>query len=217
MRRACLKIQSGPAAVGFGGGQGGEACASPQRADCLRAAHVNSRQLIGRGLGSQMAEPTRANAKRRAEGPLSIFRQALNTVNRVPAETDYPEIRNKNDRDASRFWSRNTLKKVPPYPQRSGGGFFNAFMPKRLMQTGRLYFGFRDSPGWGLGKTGNEDLPSKLPGLVGFRGTGRLVDNMPISRPLYASSAMRRCLSARSAGSNVSWRPSQRSYLVVAA
>jgi len=76
--RACLKIGSGPAAVDFGGGQGGEACASPQRADCLRAAHVNSRQLTGRGLGSQQAEPTLANAKRRAAGPLSIFRQALN-------------------------------------------------------------------------------------------------------------------------------------------
>jgi len=52
--RVCLKIESGPAAVDFGGGQGGEACASPQRA--------------------AMAEPTLANAKRRAEGPLSIFR-----------------------------------------------------------------------------------------------------------------------------------------------
>jgi len=55
--RACLRIESGPAAVDFGGGQGGEACASPQRA--------------------AMAEPTPANAKRRAEGPLSILRQAL--------------------------------------------------------------------------------------------------------------------------------------------
>ena len=51
--RACLRIESGPAAVDFGGGQGGEACASPQRADCLRAAHVNYRQLTGRGLVSQ--------------------------------------------------------------------------------------------------------------------------------------------------------------------
>ena len=76
--RGCLKIESGPAAVDFGGGQGGEACASPQSSDCLRAAHVNSRQLTGRGLGSQSAEPTPANAKRRAEGPLSILRQALN-------------------------------------------------------------------------------------------------------------------------------------------
>ncbi len=70
MRRTCLKIQSGPAAVGFGGGQDGEAGASPRRA--------------------ATAEPTPATAKRRAEGPLSIFRQALNTVNRVPAETDCP-------------------------------------------------------------------------------------------------------------------------------
>ena len=67
---ACLKIESGPAAVDFGGGQGGEARASPRRADCLRAAHVNSGQLIGRGLGSQMTEPTQANAKRRAGGLL---------------------------------------------------------------------------------------------------------------------------------------------------
>ena len=56
--RACLRIESGTAAVDFGGGQGGEACASPQRA--------------------VKAEPTPANAKRRAEGPLSILRQALN-------------------------------------------------------------------------------------------------------------------------------------------
>jgi len=54
---ACLKIESGPVAVGFGGGQGGEARVSPQRA--------------------VKAEPTPANAKRRAEGPLSILRQAL--------------------------------------------------------------------------------------------------------------------------------------------
>jgi len=57
MLRDCLKIESGPAAVDFGGGQGGEACASPQRA--------------------VKAEPTPANAKRHAEGPLSIFRQSL--------------------------------------------------------------------------------------------------------------------------------------------
>ena len=55
--RACLRIESGPAAVDFGGGQGGEARVSPQRA--IRA------------------EPTPANAKRRADGPLSILRQAL--------------------------------------------------------------------------------------------------------------------------------------------
>jgi len=48
--RACLKIESGPAAVDFGGGQGGEVRVSPQRA--IRA------------------EPTLANAKRRAVGPL---------------------------------------------------------------------------------------------------------------------------------------------------
>jgi len=48
--RACLKIESWPAAVDFGGGQGGEACASPQWA--------------------AMAEPTPANPKRRAVGPL---------------------------------------------------------------------------------------------------------------------------------------------------
>ena len=93
MRRACLKIQSGPAAVNFvggQGGQGGQGGASPQSSDCLRAAQVNSRQLIGRGLGSQMAEPTPPNAKRPAEGPLLISRQANYTVNRVPAETDCP-------------------------------------------------------------------------------------------------------------------------------
>ena len=158
MRRACLKIQSGPAAVGFGGGQGGEACASPQRA--------------------ATAEPTPANAKKRAAGTLLISRPAHHAVNRVPAETDYPEIRNKNGRDALSFWSRNALEKVPPYPQRSGGRFSKAFMPKRLMQSGRLYFGFRDSPGRGLGKTGGEALPAvKLPGLVGFRGI--LANAMP--------------------------------------
>ena len=90
MRRACLKIQSGPAALGFGGSQDGQGGASPQRADCLRAAHVNSRQLIGRGLGSQMAEPTPANAKKRAAGTLLISRPAHHAVNRVPAETDCP-------------------------------------------------------------------------------------------------------------------------------
>jgi hypothetical protein len=122
-----------------------------------------------------MAEPTPANAKRRAEGPLSIFRQAHHAVNRVPAETDYPEIRNKNGWDALRFWRRNTLKKMPPYPQRSGGGFFNAFMPKRLMQTGRLYFGFRDYPGRGLAKTVGDALQmGKLPDQVGFPGIWRL-------------------------------------------
>jgi hypothetical protein len=47
---ACLKIESGLAAVDFGGGHGGEACASPQCA--------------------ARAEPTPANAKRRAEGSL---------------------------------------------------------------------------------------------------------------------------------------------------
>ena len=48
-------------------------------------------------------------------------------------------------------------------------------MPKELMQTGRLYFGFRDYPGWGLGKTEGEALPLvKSPGLVGFRGIGQL-------------------------------------------
>ena len=128
MRGACLNIQSGPAAVGIGGGQGGQGGqggASPQRADCRRAAHGNSRQLTGRGLGSQMAEPTPASAKRRAAEPLLISRRALNAVNRMPAETD--------------------------------------------------------CPGRGLGKTGDEGLPSELPGLVGFRGTRRLVDNMPIS------------------------------------
>ena len=160
MRRACLKIQSGPAAVGFGGGQGGEACASPQRADCLRAAHVNSRQLIGRGLGSQMAEPTRANAKRRAEGPLSIFRPALNTVSRVPAETDYPEIRNKNDRDALRFWSRNTLKKVPPYPQRSGGGFFKCVYAQKINADWPFIFWFSGFSGVGPWIDGGESLPA---------------------------------------------------------
>jgi len=93
MRGACLNIQSGPAAVGFGGGQGGQGGqggASPQRADCRRAAHGNSRQLTGRGLGSQMAEPTPASAKRRAAEPLLISRRALNAVNRMPAETDCP-------------------------------------------------------------------------------------------------------------------------------
>ena len=152
MRRACLNIQSGAAAGDFGGDQGG---ASPQ-ADCRRAAHVNSPQLTCRGLGSQWAKPT----KRRAAGPLLISRPAHHAVNRVPAETDYPEIRNKNGRDALSFWSRNALEKVPPYPQRSGGRFSKAFMPKRLMQSGRLYFGFRDSPGRGLGKTGGEALPA---------------------------------------------------------
>jgi len=43
--------------VDFGDGQGGEACASPQRA--------------------VKAEPTPAKAKRHAAGPLAIFRQAL--------------------------------------------------------------------------------------------------------------------------------------------
>ena len=93
MRGACLNIQSGPAAVGIGGGQGGQGGqggASPQRADCRRAAHGNSRQLTGRGLGSQMAEPTPASAKRRAAEPLLISRRALNAVNRMPAETDCP-------------------------------------------------------------------------------------------------------------------------------
>ena len=70
MRRACLKIQSGPAAVDFGGGQGGEAGASPQ--------------------SSALAEPTPANAKRRAAGPLLISRPAHHAANRVPAETDCP-------------------------------------------------------------------------------------------------------------------------------
>ena len=60
--RGCLKIESGPAAVDFGGGQGGEACASPQRA--------------------VKVEPTPANAKRRVEGPLSIFRQARSAPER---------------------------------------------------------------------------------------------------------------------------------------
>src|SRR2546421_5351407 len=46
MARACLKIPWGPAAGDFGGGQGGEAGASPQRA--------------------VTAEPTRAAAKRSA-------------------------------------------------------------------------------------------------------------------------------------------------------
>jgi hypothetical protein len=70
MRRACLKIQSGPAAVGFGGGQGGEAGVSPQRA--------------------ALAEPTPTNAKRRAAGPLLISRPAHHAVNRVQAEADCP-------------------------------------------------------------------------------------------------------------------------------
>ena len=70
MRRACLNIQSGPAAVDFGGGQGGEAGASPQ--------------------SSALAEPTPANAKRRAAGPLLISRPAHHAANRVPAETDCP-------------------------------------------------------------------------------------------------------------------------------
>ena len=110
MSGACLKIQSGPAAVGFGGGQGGQGGASPQSSDCLRATHGNPRELTGRGLGSQ---------------------------------------------------------------------FFEAFMPKELMQTGRLYFGFRDYQGWGLGKTAGEALV-KLLGLVGFRGNWRLHCNWEV-------------------------------------
>ena len=72
--RACLRIESGPAAVDFGGGQGGEACASPQRA--------------------VKAEPTQANAKRRAEGPLSILRQALKGfAGGVPLNTETTAVK----------------------------------------------------------------------------------------------------------------------------
>src|SRR5882672_8868399 len=55
--RACLKIEWGPAARDFGGGQGGEVGASPQRA--------------------VTAEPTQATGKRSAAGPHPIFKQAL--------------------------------------------------------------------------------------------------------------------------------------------
>ena len=48
--RAWMKIERGPAAVDFGGGQGGEACASLKRA--------------------ARADPTPDNAKGRATGPL---------------------------------------------------------------------------------------------------------------------------------------------------
>ena len=50
----------------FGGGQGGEACASPQR-----------------DLKAKPIPRCETNPKRRAEGPLSIFRQALGTPFRV--------------------------------------------------------------------------------------------------------------------------------------
>ena len=78
--RDCFKIQSGPAARDFGAGQGGEVRASPQWADCLRAAHVNSRQLTGRGLGSQRTEPTPVSGKRPAGGSVGILKQSLKVL-----------------------------------------------------------------------------------------------------------------------------------------
>ena len=74
--RDCFKIQSGPAARDFGADQGGAVRASPQRADCLRAAHVDSGQLTGRGLISQWTEPTPVRGKRPDGGSVGILKQS---------------------------------------------------------------------------------------------------------------------------------------------
>src|SRR5436190_12405846 len=92
--RACLKIAWGPAARDFGGGQGGEAGASPQRAVTAEPTPANAKRSAARRVFAEKARWLRCSSvtgpgwpcslvtpRHRAfsakTGPHGIFRQAL--------------------------------------------------------------------------------------------------------------------------------------------
>src|SRR5436190_23933541 len=99
--RACLKIAWGPAARDFGGGQGGEAGASPQRAVTAEPTPANAKRSAARRVFAEKARWLRCSSVtgpgwpcslvtpcQRAfsakTGPHGIFRQALTNFGRFP-------------------------------------------------------------------------------------------------------------------------------------
>src|SRR5436190_251470 len=95
--RACLKIAWGPAARDFGGGQGGEAGASPQRAVTAEPTPANAKRSAARRVFAEKArwlrccaitgpawpcslDTPRQRAFSATTGPHGIFRQALTQI-----------------------------------------------------------------------------------------------------------------------------------------
>jgi len=90
-RRACLKTQRGPAAREFGGGQGGEAGASPKRAATAESTRATGKRPAARRVFSETARCLRCSSVTDPSGYAPSSRLAIEPFLRKQGPSEFSD------------------------------------------------------------------------------------------------------------------------------